>query len=376
MCLRYYFLVLLPCALLRAVVDFVTFAFDSLAIAQKSATIGWGPSVTFMAPFTRTVWLGLFGLVLLQVIMASLDTRINDEASSGPGAPATIAADVVPDATSSRTGRRGRLGNFVLKGRFARRARTSFFNTFFTMMHNITDEDERGMRPMACLRVLSIVGIFFGIFFLTVYEAGLLLVLFQGQPSSDYRGIIDVKNCRIPASSVCIANDGDTSAYWAGAIEPKRDRCRDRGMKDEPTVIAPGSEGEDMFSVALARTAAAQDPCEFFLGPTVMLRASIANENCGKLTVLEKGFSPRSFGFILPLGSNLTEGLNRAVLGLMKQDKIPNGVQFGGGGICNLAPGNQLTWSQLSLFFYVSYGSLVAMWVFMVLSREKVPQAQ
>lgn len=121
----------------------------------------------------------------------------------------------------------------------------------------------------------------------------------------------------------------------------------------------------DAYGVGLKRAEEANSECRFLLASKTTLETASQGDYCGRLSLVGEDFSPNALSYVLPLDSPYTSDFSKVTLELQRKDQIVHATDFSTTSPCVPKVQSQLTWSQLRVFFYVSYGCLGLMAVFM-----------
>lgn len=352
-----------------AKVDFVdAFAFGSSSVAQKTRDIQSFPAshVFFLAPFETPAWIAIAGLILAHIVATMVDKNF---------APPEPEHSPAADASGFQ-----RVRHVLLKTKLLRRMRLAFFWTAMSMVgHEVHDAHQPSVRrgPSTRQRLLLLFALLCGLFLTIVYEAGLVVQLFNDKPVSDFRSLEDITDCRLDARNICIPAGGAMEKFWNLTVEPARRRCNKNRSEDQPRRIR-ASTGSDPYSSVLEH-AATSGACSYAFASTHTISARVASKFCNKLSIVGKQFYYVSSGFVLPKGSNLTTHMSAATLRLQQENRLPSAVEYATQSQARMCEGVKVTkisLRRLSAFFLVAFGTLLFITVYMLFDTGRPGERQ
>lgn len=361
----------------------VPFAFGSSSVAEKTGHIPNGRTkVFFLSPFDVYVWISVAGIIILHMIVTLFDRYFV------PPMPSQRTPSDLPKAQ--------RIRHVLLKTQLLRRIRYAFFGTLgsfvgghwadmppetsTTVPNQGEEQKTKGTtlestrlavnywkpKQSARQRFLSLYGITVGLVLALVYEAALVVQIFESKPSSAFRTIEDLRNCRIDVSDMCLPKGGATEALYKKSIAPHRairGNCGKQSRKaDEPKIV----EGEDPYTLGMKYVASTEE-CNYFFGSTTLVEFFAAGEFCNRVSVVGESFSEKSSGFVAPNGANYTSVLNEITLELHEQNLLEDPVRhITRGRDCAPPQSNRVSLQQLGSFVILAYATLICLFIFVV----------
>lgn len=106
--------------------------------------------------------------------------------------------------------------HLLMKTKLLYRIRRAFFNTTLNFIGQTSND--RSPKTGTKQTVMNLVGLLFGVFLLTIYQASVTLQVLVEIPVSPFASINDFKSCKIEADRVCIAGNGAAENFWNEAI--------------------------------------------------------------------------------------------------------------------------------------------------------------
>lgn len=359
----------------NAKVDFVApFKYGSIGMAESVRTMRGATLSPWFAfqPFALEVWGFIFLLVLAFIAAGTVSEHFLKNGRQKcclDEAVVDLEGGSLSQATATESTWRERTSR-LFEMKLMRSAYSAvadfFFMTMFSFLgaHSsasdprslMTDQEyvqppRRHYRRWQCFSLLAMM---VGLLFVIIYEAAIVVKLFERKPSSRFNSLADLKNCNVDASKVCLSAGGAVQDFWAETIEKARKSCRKRSFKDDqPTLIKPAN-GLDSYTIGLERTAdPADDGCEFFMGSTSLVTRAANTKFCGKLAVVGEPFYPLSSGFVAPKNSNFTKILDETTLRLQQENKLANVVEKGQ--VCNSSSNSGTIGKEARPVFYILF---------------------
>jgi hypothetical protein len=218
--------------------------------------------------------------------------------------------------------------------------------------------------------ILNLVALLIGVFFLICYQSALTVSLYESGRESDFQSIADVTSCKISAERICYPSGGADQTFWDEAIANRlqNNNCavsnttanKSTGALEDADPIAFG------FSVLESGKG-----CDFYFTSGGATGSAVADKYCKTLVLVGSPFYPVGLSFVVPKGSPMLQQLTQETLNLKEQGLILTMEKFIDDNIstCKSANGESLTFNQLSVFFYISYGVLFVISIAMVVLR-------
>jgi hypothetical protein len=218
--------------------------------------------------------------------------------------------------------------------------------------------------------ILNLVALLIGVFFLICYQSALTVSLFESGRQSDFQSIVDVTSCKVSAERICYPRGGADQTFWDEAIANRlqNNNCRfidttaneSTGALEDANPIAFG------FSVLESGKG-----CDLYFTSGGATGSAVAGEYCKKLVLVGSPFYPVGLSFVVPKASPMLRQLTQETLNLKEQGLILTMEKFIEDNIstCKSADNESLTFNQLSVFFYISYGVLFVIFIVRVIFR-------
>lgn len=219
-------------------------------------------------------------------------------------------------------------------------------------------------------QLLNLLAAFVGLFYIIIYEAALVVILFDRKPTSRFESLVDLTHCKIDATKVCLASGGATEVFWDKTIQKARTNCRRKKLEhDQPIRIAP-KNGTDPYTLGVESVADPENRCEYFIGSKSLIEVAAGTRYCGIIAVAGEEFYPISYSFVTPRQANFTEAMSDATLELQQRNKIDSAVEYGTKGRkCKWSGNSRSIDSGILPVFYLLFAILAAFLLFNIVMR-------
>jgi hypothetical protein len=238
--------------------------------------------------------------------------------------------------------------------------------------------DPRGMsrsenspRIILLQRIIIVVTLLIGGFFLAVFQASLTAALSATDVESEFRSIENVKSCKIAADRICLVDGTAAATFWEESIVPSLKAAACEAIVSKRLQSTTGG----------FKAVDSSSGCEFFLAASAEALWYVTGEYCNKLSLVGAPFYSIERSFVLPKGSPLTSSMTRETLRLRETGQIQSGSDYTKSHLQECpagAPNVKMTWEKLAWFFVLTWMVLLlllALRMASCTSRKRRPQA-